>query len=353
MKKKVCINILFFILSFIFVSGITYAFPASSPLLYDGIDVSEWQGEIDYSEVARSGIDIVYIRTSEGNYYVDPDFRTNCENAKANGLKVGFYHFLTATNVEEAEQQARFFVSVIRGTEPDCKLAMDFEVFSGLGVDEINDIARAFLETTKNLSGKDMVIYSDAFNAREVFSNELAENYPIWVADYFVEEPENNGKWSSWVGFQYTDRGRIRGINGNVDRDYYTNGILLDDTNSIPTNGTSMPDPNTGIVIVERGHTLSQIAMEYNTSYEYLAKINNIQNPNLIYVGQKLKVPNFDNSIIRDTSHTIYIVQRGNTLTQISEEFGVPIETIVELNDIANPNLIFTGEKLRIPTINN
>ena len=92
--------------------------------------------------------------------------------------------------------------------------------------------------------------------------------------------------------------------------------------------------------------------MEYNTSYQYLARINNIVNPNLIYVGQRIKVPNFDDSTIHDTSHELYIVKRGNTLTGIAREFGVTIESIVELNDIANPNLIYTSEVLRIPTIN-
>ena len=55
---------------------------------------------------------------------------------------------------------------------------------------------------------------------------------------------------------------------------------------------------------------------------------------------------------IHDTSHRLYIVRRGNTLTQIAREYGVTIESIVELNDIANPNLIYVGETLRIPTIN-
>ena len=92
--------------------------------------------------------------------------------------------------------------------------------------------------------------------------------------------------------------------------------------------------------------------MEYNTSYQYLAKINNIPNPNLIYTGQSLIVPVLGSNEINDTSHRLYIVKRGNTLTQISLEYGVSIESIVRLNNIANPNLIYVGEILRIPTIN-
>ena len=348
MKKSLLIILLFFLFVNICLY-VVYAFPPSSSELYNGIDVSEWQGEINFNEVAGNGIKIVYIRASEGNSYVDPYFKQNYINAKNAGLKVGFYHFLTATNTYEAEEQARFFVSVIRGTNPDCRLAIDFEVFNGVGTDEINLIAEAFLSKVEELSGKEMVIYSDAYNAETVFSGSLAEKYPIWVADYFVEEPMNNGKWDSWVGFQYSDEGRVSGIYGNVDKDYFTDGIFLNSEEPIKVPETQEPDPNTGIYIVEEGNTLSDIAMEFNTSYQYLAKINNIANPNLIFVGQKIKVPNYDTNEIHDTNHKIYIVEPGDTLTAISEEYGVSIQSIVNLNNIQNPNLIYVGETLRIP----
>ena len=352
MRNKLILNTLIVAL-LLSIAIPVLAFPPSSNEIYEGIDVSEWQGAIDFEEVANSGIDIVYIRASESTDYIDPYFIENYEKAKENGLKTGFYHYLTARSLEEARTEAEFFVSNIKGTEPECKLAMDFESFGNLSIEEINEISKVFLATVQELSGKKCVIYSDAYNAREVFDEELAEKYAIWVADYFVEEPANNGKWSSWVGFQYTDRGRINGIDGNVDRDKFTNGILLNGTSKIPEDTTNDASQEFEYITVRRGDTLSGIARRYNTSYEYLAKINDIPDPNLIYVGQRLKVPTFRDDEINDTSHRLYIVKRGNTLTQIAREFGVTIQEIVELNDIANPNLIFVGEILRIPTINN
>lgn len=334
------------------ISTQAFAFSQSSEKLYNGIDVSEWQGNIDFGEVARAGIEVVYIRASEGRGYVDPYFRENYEKAKANGLRTGFYHFLTATSVSEAKEEAEFFVSNIKGLEPDCRLAMDFKVFNGLDVSAINEISRVFLETVEKLSGKECVIYSDAYNARTVFSKELAEDYPIWVADYFVEEPESNDKWKFWVGFQYSDRGIINGIDGNVDRDYFTNGVFLNNVSQIPKDTVTDKNQEFKYIRVNRGETLSGIAIKYNTSYQYLARINSIANPNLIYVGQELKVPVLADYNIHDTSHRLYIVRRGNTLTQIAREYGVTIENIVELNGIANPNLIYVGETLRIPIIN-
>lgn len=330
---------------------ITLAFPASSSTIYDGIDVSEWQGEIDWEKVKEAGIEIAYIRASEGNNYIDPDAIRNYNGAKANGIKVGFYHYLTATNEQEATQQAEFFVSTIKGLNIDCRLAMDFESFGGLSIAEINNISEIFLQEVQTLSGKEVIIYSDAYNARRIFSEELAEKYPIWVADYYVSEPED-GNWDVWDGFQYTDEGIIEGIDDYVDRDYFTNGVLLSDTTPIPEDMVPDRTPKTTVITVKRGDTLSEIASKYDTSYEYLAKINKIANPNLIYVGQKLIVPDLENNNINDTSHRLYIVKRGDTLTKLSQEFGVSIESIVRLNNIANPNLIFVGEVLRISTIN-
>lgn len=349
-KLKLLISIATFLCIFVTCTQ-CIAFPSSSSTLYQGIDVSEWQGEINWADVRSDGISVAYIRASEGNNYIDPDAMRNYEGAKDYGIKIGFYHYLTAKNQSEALEQAAFFVSVIKGLKVDCRLAMDFESFGQLSVDEINLIAQTFLEEVENLSGKDVIIYSDAYNAKNTFSAELASKYPIWVADYYVNEP-GDGNWSVWDGFQYTDEGRINGIAGYVDRDLFTGGILLANTTSIPTETTGMPEKQTETITVVRGDTLSRIAEKYNTSYEYLAKINNITDPNLIYVGQRLIVPVLQTSEINDTSHKLYIVKRGNTLTQIARQYEVTVESIVRLNEISNPNLIFAGEILRIPTIN-
>jgi len=352
MNKKLILIICLF-LCCIFVSSFEkiLAFPASSSEIYDGIDVSEWQKSINFSEVKSSGIEVVYIKSTEGTNYIDPYFRSHYEDAKENGLNIGFYHFLTADDESEAIAQARFFASVVNGLDADCRLAMDFEVFDGLSIEQINNISFAFLSEVERLTGKEVVIYSDAFNARNTFSSSLASEYPVWVAEYGVSEPED-GNWATWVGFQYTNRGRIPGISGYVDRDYFTADIFLSDNSTISVPDATSPQVNTDYVIVRRGNTLSQIALRYNTSYQYLAKINNISNPNLIYVGQRIYVPTLANSSLGDTSHVLYVVKRGNTLTQISRLYDVSINSIVELNEIENPNLIFAGEILRIPTIN-
>lgn len=350
MNKKL-ILLLFSAIIIFSSSTAVLAFGPSSSELHNGIDVSEWQGTINFADVKQSDIEIVYIKSSQGSNYVDPYFNEHYQNAKSNGLKVGFYHFLTASNEEEAIEQARFFSSVIHNYAPDCRLAMDFEEFGNLSISEINNISSVFLNTLSSLTNKEVVIYSDAFNARTVFSSELASQYPIWVADYYVSEPEN-GNWSSWIGFQYTNQGTVSGINGYVDRDYFTDEIFLSDSTAINVDNPQLPSVNINYIIVKRGDTLSEIAERYNTSYSYLAKINNIVNPNLIYVGERIYVPTLNNSKLNDTSHILYIIKSGNTLSGISRLYGVSVDTLAELNNISDPNLIYAGEILRIPVIN-
>lgn len=329
------------------------AFGPSSKPLYNGIDVSDWQGDIDFTKVKNSGVEVVYIRSSEGSGYIDSQFEPNYKKAKENGLKVGFYHFVTARTVEQARQQAEFFVSVISGKEPDARLAMDFESFGNLSTTQINEISKVFLERVKELSGKEVVIYSNAYSARAIFSEELAV-YPIWVANYYVSEPADNGKWQTWAGFQYTDKGIIDGISGYVDKDYFTKEILLGDSSGIPNpNPNPKPEPNPNpnnptYIIIQWGDTLSGLAMKYNTTVARLAQINHISNPNLIYAGNRLYLVD-ENGEATDITEIIYTIKRGDTLSQIALRYGTTVSRLASINNISNPNLIYTGNTLKIP----
>ena len=302
---------LFFILVTCFPS---FCFGPSSNEIYQGIDVSSWQGSINFSYVKSSGIEVVYIKSSEGRSYIDPYFERNYTNAKANGLKVGFYHYVTARSIEQAKEQANFFASVISGKQADCRLAMDFESFGNLSISQINEISKTFLETLENVTNSKCVIYSNAYSARTIFSNELT-NYPLWVANYGVSSPGSNGKWNTWVGWQYTNTGLVNGISGYVDRNKFTNGILLSSTSTLPSPETpSTPSTdNTTVYTVKKGDTLSQIALNYGTTVSSIVSLNpSITNPNLIYPGQKLTIK--INSSSSTNNSTVYIVKKGDTL---------------------------------------
>ena len=348
MKKKIGKNIIAFlcVLTLWSISILTaYAFPPSATPLYNGIDVSEWQGSIDFSQVKQAGTEVVYIRASVGADYTDSNLQENYAGAKAAGLKIGFYHYLLAQDVETAKAEAAYFVSAIQGMKDDCLLAMDYENFEGLGNDEINEIAVAFMEAVQEDSGRKVMLYSDAYDAGDVFGEDLA-GYPLWIADYGVNTPYGNDIWSSWVGFQYSDAGTVNGIDGNVDLDYFTKDVFLS-TDS--TNSPSKPETSGNIVYytVESGDTLSGIAAQYGVTVANLVAWNQIGNPDLIYVGQVLTIYT-QSSTSQQISY--YTVESGDTLSGIADQYGVTVANLVAWNQISDPDLIYVGQVLTIYT---
>ncbi len=287
-------------------SNSIYSLEAPDQKIYKGIDISKWQGDVDFAKVKESGVEVVYIKASEGIDYIDPNFEKNYAGAKAQGLKIGFYHFLTATTKELAKRQADFFASIISDKQYDCKPAMDYEVFGNLTKDQINEIALTFLDELKEKTGKDVVIYTNTYSANERFDNNVAK-YPIWVAQYGVDNPDKLENWPEWVGFQYSETGEVPGIAGFVDLDKFTDGIFLkpaekkEPTPKPEAKPPTSPTPaktqrfttsenNTINYTIVRGDTLEEIAEKYNTTIARLAQLNNIQNPNLIYIGQVIKI---------------------------------------------------------------
>ena len=322
------------------------AIPPSGGRQYRGIDISEFQGEIDFEEVRRSGIEAVYIRVGAGEY-TDEYFAENYERAKAAGLKIGFYHYVTARSVEEGRRQARFFASLAAGREPDMRLAMDFEYFGSLSVSQINAISEAYLDELTALTRREAVIYSDLSNARNIFSRALAEKYPLWAAQYGADEPSANGKWREWVGFQYTDEGRVGGIYGNVDRNIFTEGIFLSDSGRIDGKKRTSVRARTRTltVYVRTGDTLWAIAREYGTTVEAIARENRIVDPNRIFAGERLRIT----LPARGSGEEIYTVRRGDTPISIAGKFGVTLSALEDRNGLERGETIYAGDKLSIP----
>ncbi|MCD7990454.1 MAG: LysM peptidoglycan-binding domain-containing protein [Clostridia bacterium] len=313
------------------------AFAASR--LYQGMDVSSWQGDIDFQAVRDAGIQVVYIRTGVGMEYVDPYFQSNYEKALDAGLKIGCYHYVTASDTLQARQQAEFFYSLIRDKQLDCYPAMDFESFPGLSTQEINVIGLAFMETLGSRLGYGPALYTDSYNAANLWNSGFS-SYPLWVADYDVNQPESTGPWDTWDGFQYSDRGRVAGVNGDVDMDFFKDSMFIHSQTPQP-----QPSPgDIGVLLtyrVQGGDTLWGISRRFNTTVSRLAALNHISNPNIIYKGQILEIPDNPGAII-------YQVKSGDTLSAIANRFGTSVSALVSVNGIANPNLIYVGQVLVI-----
>lgn len=318
----------------------------ASSSFFKGIDVSSYQGEINFKEFASSGYNHLYIKAGEGGTMVDPRFEENYKGAESEGLTYGFYYFLTAKNISEAESQAEHFANLITEIPYSLRPAMDFEVFSGITVEESNEIALAFLKKIEELTSVTPAIYSDAYAVETRWSSELSV-YPLWVADYaHLTEPQTytlpeNSVWSVWSAYQYTDSAIIPGIDGNVDGDLFTSELMITkNTENSNAETTHTSTENTLLYTVKQGDTLWNISQTVYSSVAVLAQVNDISNVNLIYVGETLKIP----------KNTSYTVESGDTLTEIALTFHTTVDILSEMNQIQDSNLIFVGETLRIPT---
>lgn len=219
-----------------------FALPPVEGPQYDGIDISRWQGgSIDFARVKEAAYGIVYIRAGGGGDYTDPDFERNYTEAKAAGMQIGFYYYVDAENETEAGEQAAHFASLVRDKEPDCRPAMEF-VIDGLDNATVNRLALAFLQRAEELSGFAMCVYTNAYNAGNVYSGAITA-YPLWIAEYDVERPSDIGTWTAWAGWQYDASASVPGVDGNVDRDIFTNGIFLPET---PPASSDASAPATG-----------------------------------------------------------------------------------------------------------
>lgn len=320
------------------------AISADTDEVLSGIDVSVYQGDIDFEQVKNSGIEVVYIRAGYGFSVTDPKFEENYTNATKAGLKCGAYYFVTARNTEQAYLQATRFAELISGKTFAARPAMDFEEFGSLGKNGINIVGLAFMQKLRELTGIVPILYTDAYNASETWDWNFAQ-FPLWVADYDAEEPYvTSNIWQSYAGFQYSDRSEIPGIYGNVDLDRFTSSVFLNGASE----ATPTKSPDAIRYTVKRGDTLWGIAKKFGVTVSAVVNANNIRNPNLIYVGEVFIIPHMTSA--ESFGYTLYTVRRGDTLWGISRKFGTSINSIVALNGIKNPNLIYAGEVFKIPS---
>lgn len=315
-----------------------------------GIDVSQWQGYIDFEAVRQAKIVLVYMKATEGIDFVDPFFYRNYAGARNAGLPVGFYHYLTARSASAARQEAYHFVTAVNGLIPAGKMVMDIEDLSGLTKMEINEIARAFLQGVEEFSNKTPAIYADAGNAANVLEEDLAV-YPLWIAQYGVETPDTNNPWGTWAGWQYTDLGRVAGIQGNVDRDIFTEEILEETVNPVIRQGERPAFGYTDIAYtVQPGDTLGEIAEKYHVSVAELQTQNQISQPDFLLPGEILNIRIWDDRKQADT-YLLYRVRSGDTLYAIASRYGTTAEQLAKVNGIINPSLIYAGQVIKIPRI--
>jgi len=209
-------------------------------------------------------------------------------------------------------------------------------------------VALAFLDEVARYGGKIPAILSRDAAARNTWSDALAAKYPLWVIDPDVNAPDAGDAWDGWSGWRYADDGEVAGIDGDTNLDYFT--ADMENADPTPLSGDPLRTVNRGrkliCITVVWGDTLSAYARRYGTTVNSLVRLNSIRNPNLIYPGQRFYVDaqNPGSNPCCDS----YTIQRGDTLTRIAYRFGTSVAHLAAVNEIENPDRIYAGETLKL-----
>jgi len=194
-----------------------------------GIDISSYQDNIDFYKVKSSGVEVVYIKATEGFTYNNPLMKLQYSRAKEAGLKIGFYHYLRANN---PILEAKHFLGVIEGLSADCKYAIDVDEALGQTKTQISSNVRQFTNHLISIGKKVCIYTGDNFYANNLDNS--VKDIPLWVAHYGVVKPYA----TKYIGFQYSDSGSVTGINGLVDLDEFTSEIFIN-SNTVLVNPSS------------------------------------------------------------------------------------------------------------------
>lgn len=197
-----------------------------------GIDVSKYNGDINWKKVKAAGIEFAFVRVGfrgyvSGGLGSDDSAATNMKNAAAAGVKVGAYIYSQAITVKEAEKEAEFILEKVKGYDITMPLVFDFEYYKGGRLQNANlsqrkqtDICLAFCKKIEAAGYTPLVYANKSMLTTGLYAEEISSKYPIWLAHY-TNQTDYAGEYTYW---QYTEKGNVDGItgnNGNVDMNYW------------------------------------------------------------------------------------------------------------------------------------
>lgn len=310
-----------------------------------GIDVSVYQGDINWNAVKSSGIEFAIIRSGYGKDPGQQDkyFLQNIVGAKNAGIHVGIYHYSYALSTEDAKQEANYCLSILKQANTKLDLPIYYDIEDSSIINNQNSYSRTqmcinFCNQIEN-SGYWAGVYSNLnWFKNYLNTDEIQKRYTIWLAQY---NSTNDMDCDIW---QYTSTGNIDGINGNVDMNIMYRDLISDISSSSNNNSDNS---ETIYYTVQSGDTLSEIGEKYGVSYLKLAELNNIEDPNLIYTGQTLIIPVSSDS---SQSYISYTIKSGDTLWDIAEKYlgnGTRYKEIQATNNLSS-DIIYPGQILKI-----
>lgn len=320
----------------------------------NGIDVSNWQAGINLNAVP---CDFVICKATQGTGYTSPDCVRQVEQAINLGKCVGVYHYISGGN---AIAEIDFFINSIKNWIGAVMICLDWEAGENSAWGNTNYLAQC-IQRVIDRTGIPPMVYASA----SVFPWAVCKRYNCgcWVAQYannnitgYQSAPWNEGAYGCAIR-QYTSSGRLAGYGGNLDLNKFYGDEKAWDAYVTGGKGTvkpvepskpvtPSPEVSTGIkYTVQSGDNLSTIAQRFGVSINQITGYRS-GNPNLIYPGEVLTIGGASGNAT--SSGTVYTVQAGDTLSEIAQRYGTTYQRLAQINGIANPNLIYVGQKIRI-----
>lgn len=318
-----------------------------------GIDVSVWQSV----GTGDKGDDFVIAKATEGVGYVDPNCDGHYQRAKEQGKLLGVYHF-ARPDANSAEDEANWFVQNIQGYIGEAILVLDWEVAT-------HNVtwAKKWLDKVYEMTGVRPLIYMSASVVYAYdWSAVASSDYGLWIAGYpakynvsnpptpgIDDMPYGLGAWGFWAIWQYSSSAGTLDLDiANMDREAWQRYAAKSGSTPAPAptpTPAPTPAPNCIDYAVRAGDNLSAIAAQFGTTWQKIAQDNGLDNPNLIFPGQRLKIYTNGGG---DGGAQYYTVQPGDNLSTIAANYGTSVDQLVAWNGIANPNLIYPGQRLRV-----
>lgn len=325
----------------------------------NGIDIASYQSGIDLTVVP---CDFVIIKATQGTGYVNPDCDRAYQQAKRAGKLRGTYHYVGGGN---AVAEADYYVNNIKGYLRDGLLAIDWEAEqNGAWGNEayLEQLVRRVIERT----GVKPLIYSMASRYAQVAAVAKKLDCGLWIAEYadmnptgYQAHPWREGAYACAIR-QYASTGRLNGWGGNLDLNiaYMTREQWAKYVNPggkpapapskpapAPAKPAPAPKPAGRTYTVQAGDTLSGIAAKLGVSTGAISGYRS-GNPDLIYPGEVLTI-NGGSAASKPAART-YTVRSGDNLSAIAARYGTTYQALAAKNGIANPNLIYPGQVLKI-----
>lgn len=329
-----------------------------------GIDISYHNGDFNLQNAKNQGYNFVIARAGYTGYgdgvskAKDIQFENNYTKAKAAGTPIGAYYFTIATDYNKGVSEANWlYNNCLKGKQFEYPIYIDVEDDTGgkrylrkAGKEKATDGVIGFCETLEKLGYYVGIYGSDISTFKDMLNIDRLKSYDKWVARY-GSKPQYVKEYGMW---QYSaDNGLDKDI---AYKDYpnimKTNGLngfgkISTQTPQKPTPQPQTTPPSTNTTyVVKPGDTLTKIAARYGTTVNSLANLNGIKNPNLIYVGQQLKINGTPTQT--NTNSITYIVKKGDTLSSIASKYGTTYQKLAKDNGISNPNKIYPGQKIII-----